>query len=358
MLQSIVMKRADVLNIQGDTKALVPTASLCEAKRWGLVAGVDLGGTNVKIALVAEGGKIKTRGRLSTLDYQNKEEIIEGILCCIDRLLAGFGRVKMPLCGIGIGAPGLVDSVNGIVHELPNINGWDSVPLKDIIEKRTGIATFTDNDVNLMALGEFTYGAGRGAKDVICLTLGTGVGGGIILDGKLYRGATLSAGEIGHMAIDKNGPQCSCGSFGCLERYVGNRYIVESVVEKLKKAGSDKSKIVELAGGDLDKITPEIIEQAARKGDRIAIGVWEEVGSNIGVILAGVVNLLNPERIIIGGGIAKAGELLFGPIRKAVRARAMDVPGDTVKIIPSKLWDDAGILGSEVLVRERISNGQ
>jgi glucokinase len=221
--------------------------------------------------------------------------------------------------------------------------------LKRLIEENVGIDTFVDNDVNLMTLGELHYGAGKDAKNMVCLTLGTGVGGGIVIDGKLYRGSTLTAGEIGHIPINEKGPKCSCGSAGCLERYVGNRHIITLALRKL--SGNKKSLILALVNGNRANITPEIISKAAKVDDRLAIEIWQEVGRHIGIALTGVVNFLNPEKIIIGGGVAAAGKVLFDSIRATVNERAMDVPKRGVKIVPAKLGNNAGLIGASILTK-------
>jgi glucokinase len=183
---------------------------------------------------------------------------------------------------------------------------------------------------------------------MLCITLGTGVGGGLILDGKLYRGSSYAAGEFGHVPINIDGPKCNCGSWACVEAYVGNSYIVKDVISDIK--GGRKTLITKLVNGDLPKITPRIISEADRKGDKYAKKVWVDVGNKVGIGLAGVVNLLNVEKIVIGGGVAEAGKTLFDSIKKTVRARAMKLPAKTVKIVKAKLGYDAGLIGAATLV--------
>lgn len=314
--------------------------------------GIDLGGTNTKLALVNDKGRIVTRRLILTTEYPARETFIEAISDCIKEILATRKLKLKAIRGIGIGTPGLVDSRRGIVYSLTNIPGWDKVPLKRMLEKKTRLPVFVDNDVNLMALGEFKFGAGRGAKNLVCLTLGTGVGGGIIIDGRLYRGVTLSAGEIGHICVNENGPQCNCGGRGCLERYVGNKYIVALAARKIRQG--KKTIITKLVNNDLSKVTPFILSKAARRGDELAVSIWQETGKHLGVALAGVVNLLNPEVIVIGGGVANAGKVLFDALRKTVRERAMEIPAKAVKIVRAKLGEDAGIMGAVTLVKLKI----
>ncbi len=311
--------------------------------------GIDLGGTNTKLALVNDEGRIVARRLISTGEYPAKKAFIEAISDCVKEILRSKRLAPKAVRGIGIGTPGLVDSRKGIVYSLTNIPGWHRVSLKKLLERSTRLPVFVDNDVNLMALGELKFGAGRRAKNIVCLTLGTGVGGGIIIGGRLYRGATLSAGEIGHIPINENGPCCNCGGRGCLERYVGNKYIVALAARKIRQG--KKTIVTKLVNNDLSKVTPFILSKAAGRGDELAISIWQETGKHLGVALAGVVNLLNPEVIVIGGGVANAGKVLFDALRKTVRERAMEIPAKAVKIVRAKLGQDAGIMGAVVLVK-------
>ena len=323
------------------------------------VIAIDLGGTNIKVAVIKNEKKILNKATMPTKIYKNKQGLIDGLSQLCRGLIKKSGLKKKDILGIGIGAPGLIDSKRGIIHHLVNIKGFKDVPLRGLIQKKTGIRTFLDNDVNVMTLGELYYGAGKGAKNMICITVGTGVGGGIVIDGRLYRGSTLSAGEIGHMPLNETGPKCDCGGFGCMEKFVGNKYIVDITVKKIKEGNKSViTKLVSAEGGsayggkgNLKRITPEVVSFAAKKQDRLAKKIWKEVGSHLGVTLAGVINLLNPERIVIGGGVAEAGNVLFEAIRKTIRERAMKIPASAVKIVKAKLGQDAGLIGAAALVR-------
>lgn len=306
--------------------------------------GIDLGGTYTKLALVDTSGRIFERAKLSTATYKTKAELVSAIVSEVKAVLKKTHLSPKALLGVGIGVPGLVDFDRGLVYTLTNIPGWKNTPLKGMLEAKLRVPVLVDNDVNVMTLGEFGFGAGKGAKNLVCITLGTGVGGGIIIDGRLYRGCTFSAGEVGHMPLKEEGLSCNCGGYGCLERYVGNRYILEEMKSKIR--GGTPTAIKRLVNGDLSAITPEVISKAALRGDRLSINFWNTVGKRIGVTLAGIVNLLNPERIIIGGGIADAGEPLFRSIRKTVNERALPVPKKAVKILKSKLGNDAGVIGA------------
>ena len=309
--------------------------------------GIDLGGTFTKLALVETNGRISRRAKLFTTAYKTRGELVSAIISEVRTLLKEGHLTPKELLGIGIGVPGLVDFDRGLIYTLTNVPGWKNTPLKAMLEVRLRVPVLVDNDVNVMALGECRFGAGKGAKNLVCVTLGTGVGGGIIIGGSLYRGFTFSAGEVGHMPLKEEGLPCNCGGYGCLERYVGNRYIVEEIKGKIR--GGSHTAIKGLVDGDLSEITPEVISRAARKGDRLSIDFWNTVGKRIGVTLAGIVNLLNPERIIIGGGIADAGEPLFKAIRKTVKERALPVPRRAVKILKAKLGNEAGVIGAAAL---------
>ncbi len=310
--------------------------------------GVDIGGTNIKLALVDKRGRLKGKRTFSTTSFEDKGALIDGIVKQIQGLVSGEGLNKKDIIGVGIGAPGAIDIRTGTVHYLVNIPDWREVPLGSILKKRLGIPVFVDNDVNVMALGEVYFGAGKGAVNMLCITLVTGVGGGLILDGKLYRGSTYAAGEFGHIPINVDGPKCNCGSWACVEAYTGNNYIIRDVIRQIRKG--QRTLITKLVKGDLSKITPEIISKADRKGDKFAKKVWTDVGEKLGIALAGVVNLLNMEKIVIGGGVAEAGKILFDSIKKTISQRAMKLPAATVRVVKAKLGYDAGLIGAATLV--------
>lgn len=311
--------------------------------------GVDLGGTNIRVAEVDAEGHLFHQVRRSTPAGRGEEAVIDRMKGAIGRLLEAADRDKGQILGIGIGSPGLVDPGRGVVHIPPNFPGWDSVPLGKKVEDAFGLPTRVTNDVNAMALAESRLGAGKGYNSLICVTLGTGVGGAFVLDGKVYTGFTGSAGEIGHITVEPNGPRCRCGNFGCLERLVGAEYIVERAVRRLRGPGAD-SILPKMANGRLGSLTPKLITEAARQGDGAAKEVLWEVGEYLGIVFSGLVNFLNPEAIIVGGGIAEAGALIFDPIVEVVRKRAMPIPAQAVHIIPAQLGERAGVVGAALLV--------
>lgn len=313
----------------------------------GVTIGIDVGGTNVKFGLV-RGSTILFQSSFSTAGSLTPKALEEAMVNAVHLLIR---QSREPVAGVGVGIPGLVNAPQGTVLSCANLVNWKNVPLKKNLKRRLRLPVEIENDVNAMTVAEWKYGAGKGVSNLVCLTLGTGVGGGLILNGRLYRGWSGSAGEVGHIPLGEKGPPCSCGGIACLERTVGNKEILRWVRRRL--AGGQKSRILELAGRDPTKITPPMIDRACQLGDPLARETWSRVGTRIGLVLVGVVNLLNPERIVIGGGISKAGRWLFEPMRRTVRERAMRGPG-SVSIVPAQLGSSAGLIGTALLVREAI----
>jgi len=307
------------------------------------IVGLDLGGTFIKVGLVSEKGKILKKEQLLTLGKKGKRTVLSQMETGIKITLKG----EKDAIGIGIGTPGLVDK-NGKVFSAPNLPDWNNLPLKKLFQDKFHLPVVVENDVNTITSGEYIYGAGKGYKNIICITLGTGLGGGMILNGKLFRGSKLSAAEIGHIPICYDGPKCNCGNIGCIERYVGAEYISQIASESIKKGR--KSKIKEIVKGDLKKITPRVISQAYQKGDSLAKEIWEKVGLYLGTMLSGLINLLNPEIIIIGGGIAQVGKPLFDAVNKEIKKRAFPLLVKDVRAVPAKLGTDSGIISAASLL--------
>jgi glucokinase len=301
------------------------------------IVGIDLGGTNLKTALIDLRYKIRNKVFLSTQDFRSKEKLIQAIISSINSIIKENKLKKKVILGIGLGLPGPVDEKQGIVHFFPNIPGWKEVKLKSILEKKMGLAVFIDNDAKLMTLAEYRLGRNYGFKNILCLTLGTGVGGGIIISEGLYRGANNAAGEVGHIPINENGPLCNCGGIACLEAYIGNNRI-KSQGKKLFKR----------------EISLEELSILAKRKNRLATKVWQDVGYHLGIALTGIVNLLNLDAIIIGGGVAGVGRILFDKVRKTVRERAMSVQSKHVKIYKAKFRNDAGLIGAAVMVKDAL----
>ena len=316
------------------------------------ILGVDFGGTRIKIGVVDAKGRILCRSGLDVQGRWSWKKLTEVLVETLETLLQDRGIPKKSLLGLGMGLPGLIDFKRGVVHHLVNVRGWKDLPFASILRRKIQLPVFIDNDVNLMALGEATYGAARGFSEVVCITLGTGVGGGLLFNGELYRGASYTAGEIGHIPVSRKGPLCGCGSRGCFETYVGNHRIVRQAKERIRSG--ERSIVPEMIGGKLERLTPEVLSRAARKGDRMALSIWREVGEWVGMALAGVVNTYNPDRIVIGGGVAEAGEVLFRSIRQTLKKRALSIPLKHLHVVKAKLGNDAGIIGAAVLARRSL----
>ncbi|MDH4210996.1 MAG: ROK family protein [candidate division WOR-3 bacterium] len=299
------------------------------------IIGIDIGGTNIKAALVT-GRKIDHRTRASTRAELGPDISIEQIKSVIE-------PVRKAAKAIGIGIAGIIDSKKGLVKYSPNLKGWKNVPLARILRNAFGLPVYVLNDANAICLGEWKHGAGRGHENVFLFTVGTGVGGAAICEGKLLFGAHGFAGEFGHTTINLDGPKCICGHRGHVERYAGAKYIV---ARARRKIANNKSL---LAG--YDTLTPEIIARTAKKGDKVAREVFAEVGQYVGIGVANIIALFDPDIIILSGGIARAGSILFEPVRNTVSRATLGPEHRRYKIVPAQLGDDAGILGAALFAK-------
>ena len=309
--------------------------------------GIDVGGTNVKIALVDSDGKIGYSNTIPTRAEMGYEYTINNMKQAIRDLMTETKLSAKDIEGIGFGLPGQVDFKSGIVRLITNIPGWVEIPLAKMIEDEFHIPTRIDNDVRCAALGELNFGAGKGCEHLICITVGTGIGSGLIINGKLVRGASNAAGEIGHIKLQMHdGPICGCGDTGCLEAFASGPSIVAMAEEYI--LGGKSTKYREMANGGA--ITPFIVAEAAKAGDPVARRIFTRMGEYIGIGMASVVNLLNPERIIVGGGVADAGDILLNPLKETIKKRAMKIAGETVQVVPAQLGNTAGVIGASLLI--------
>jgi glucokinase len=309
-----------------------------------LVIGIDLGGTKISTALVDSTGEVVASDYRETLATQGQDAVIERMLAAARQAMAKADATQQQAAAVGIGAPGPLDVRTGVVVAPPNLPGWDHVPLKQRIEERLGIATYLDNDANAAALGEHRFGAGQGTTHMIYVTVGTGIGGGLILDGRLYHGDSGIAGEIGHTTILPDGPRCGCGNRGCLEALASGTAIAREARERV--ARGVPTLICDLAQGDSERITARLVAEAARQGDRVAGEILSEAMEYLGIGMANLVNLFNPQVIVIGGGLANVGELLFAAARRVIDQRAFDAAAQAVRLVPAELGDNAGVLGA------------
>ena len=288
--------------------------------------GIDLGGTNLCAGVVDESGAVLHELNVETPTNGTSDEIIDAMTSLISKL----GKPEF----VGVGSPGLIDHAAGIVRSSPNLPNWSDVPLKSVLEERLNTAVKVANDVNAMAWGELKFGAGRGCEDLLCITLGTGLGGGLIIDGALYTGKDDAAGEIGHVPLYRDGIDCACGNRGCVEQYVAK----DGIVRRVKSSGND---------GDVH--TPETIAVAASRGEEWAIQIYDDVAADLGHVLAGMIQMFNFEKIVVGGNIALAGKVLFDPLKKHTREHVYPFLRDKFTVEPSQLGSQAGMIGAAFL---------
>jgi glucokinase len=273
----------------------------------------------------------------------------------IRQVVVGAGVGLAQVGGIGIGVPGLLDMEKGLTLFLPNLPGtWPRVPLAPRIEEALSLPTFLLNDVRSITLGEKTYGAGREVDSMVCLAIGTGIGGGVVVGGKLLLGLDGTAGEIGHHIIDPYGPRCGCGNRGCLEAFASGSAIASMGLRAVKQGLT--TRIGELCGYDLNAITPKLIAQAAHEGDAVAQEIYEMAGFYIGIGVANLIAILSPQMVVIAGGVAQAGELLLAPIRETARQRVHVTPFEKVEIVLAELGTDAGMMGAAAWARQRLAS--
>ena len=309
---------------------------MSSVKRTVTAVGVDFGGTSIKLGVARGAELLETGEPLVTAAYPEPHTLIGAIA---DRVKSM--RERHPdICGVGVGVPGLVDFEQGFVHVLTNVPGWNHIPLKKILGDLTGLPCVVENDANAMVYAEWRYGAAEGLSNVIGLTLGTGVGGGLILDGQMFRGSRCSAGEIGQMSIHFDGVPGHYGNLGALEKYVGNQQIGEHSQRRYAEAGLHR---------DLSQCTPKAVADAAYAGDQIARQIWAEIADWLGTTLGSIAWLLNPDAFVIGGGVAQAGALLFEPLQNKVRSMISPVVAEGLQIIPARFSNEAGIIGNAAL---------
>ncbi len=316
------------------------------------VLAADIGGTKIMTAIFSPEGKILARDVCPTLADEGVKPVIERLCSAIDSLLSNNKLKSSQLGGIGIACAGGIDSGRGVVvTPSPNMTGWVDIPLADIIRERFKIGTFVINDASAAALGEHRSGAGRGVNNLVLFTLGTGIGGGIIANGELYLGAIGAAAEIGHMTVDTSGPKCGCGNTGCLEMLASGRAVERDAMKRISRG--EKSSLSGMVGGKAESVTAEQVGTAARNGDPLALNVLSRAAYYLGIGMVNVVNIFNPEMIVLGGGMAELGDLFIGPGRKMVAERAFPISSRIVRIVTAQLGNEAGVYGAAAFALEQ-----
>ena len=311
-----------------------------------VVIGVDLGGTNLRTALLSVDGDILDKRKEPTHAADGWKKVVGRLVNNINQQRAIAEQRGMHVMAVGVGAPGIIQMDKGIVVKSPNFPDWNNLPLRDELEKALHVPVIIENDANAAALGEQWLGAGCGIDSMILLTLGTGVGGGIVLNNKIWQGADGMAGEVGHMTLIPDGRQCGCGNTGCLEMYASARGIVQSYREASGMTGAAQDSAV----------TSQMVYQGARNGDPVSLRVMKEMGRLLGIGIANLINIFNPQMIVLGGGVKDAWDLFIGATHEEIMRRAFQVPAERTKIVPSLLGDDAGMIGAAAGALQKIQS--
>ena len=316
--------------------------------REQFIVGVDLGGTNIAAGAMPTDGTREIAMRMGqTRAEEGSAAVVERIVRMIEDVIeqtrAETGAERSDFLGVGIGSPGPLDRAKGVIIVTPNL-GWKNFPLRDEVGSRVNLPASLDNDANCATLGEWWCGAAKGGRNVVGMTIGTGIGGGLILDGKLYHGSSDAAGEIGHTTIDSTGRRCKCGNYGCLEAYASGPAIAQRACELVKVDGD--STLLEMVGGDLSRITAQTVFEATKRGDPVAVEVVRDTAHFLGVGISNLINVFNPDIVVIAGGVTQAGDQLFDPMRAEVRRRAFKSAVEACKIVPGSLPLSAGVVGA------------
>jgi len=317
-----------------------------------LILGIDLGGTKILTAVTNSQGKMLSRDHSITPAPKGYEAVIQSILESAHRALEQANVAISELTAIGVGAPGLSNPETGILFTSPNLPGWWDVPLRDIMQERLGKKTFLINDANAAALGEFYFGAAQSARNFIYITLSTGIGGGIVIDGKIYSGAIGAAGEVGHMTIDDEGPICNCGNKGCWETLASGTALAREAKHRINEGV--RTSILKYAEGDVEKVTAQVVHSAAEQGDSLAKELIARTGYYVGVGLANLINIFNPELIVIGGGLSNIGDMLLEPAFKVAGERAYKEAFQAVRFASAGLGRNSGVLGAAAFALQEV----
>lgn len=312
-----------------------------------LFLGVDLGGTNLRSAVIDREHTLLSRVATATAAQEGADAVITRLADCMKKAMEEAGVKASDVRAACVGVPGPLNQKTGVVHSTPNMPGWRMVPLAEILSERSGVETFIENDANCAGWGEYKAGAGRGCNHMMMVTLGTGIGGAIILNGRLHIGRDGTAGELGHVCIIDGGRQCGCGAKGCVEAYASATAVVARFKELLDAGWHTPLE------GKREFLTSADIFIAAANGDPVAMKIAEETGHFLGVLASDVAELLNPERCVISGGMIEAGDLLFGAIRRTCLERN-EHPGRSMEILPAQLGGNAGLVGAADQARVRV----
>jgi glucokinase len=303
------------------------------------VLGIDIGGTKLAAGVVDAAGGILARGEIPTVTSEGPDRVLERVVGLAKDVLVMAGESGKGIARIGIACSGPLDREAGLVFRAPNLPGWVRVPVVEYIQNALAVPAVLENDANAAALGEFRYGVGKGADSLVYLTVSTGIGGGIILGGKIWHGVNCGAGEVGHITLVPDGPPCGCGSRGCLEALSSGTAIARRARELLKRGGTSRLR-------DIPNFDASDVARLAQEGDELAGEVWQAAVKHLALGIVAIITILGPELIIIGGGVSKAGDFLFQPLRQEVRRHIKVVPVESLRILPAALARNVGILGA------------
>jgi glucokinase len=317
------------------------------------VVAIDIGGTKIMTAIFSPDGRLLAKAVCPTLAAEGVDLVIPRLFSAIEGILDSNNMKPPRLGAIGIACAGGIDTGRGVVvTPSPHLPDWAGLPLADIIQKKFKADTYLVNDASAAALGEQRCGAGRGVQNLVLLTLGTGIGGGIIIDGRLYLGAGGGAGELGHITVDADGPECGCGNVGCLEMLASGTAIAREAIERIRRG--DKSSLVAMVKGEINNITAATVGKAARSGDKLSREIIARAAYYLGIGMVNIVNIFDPEMFVIGGGMSELGEMILGSGRKMVAQQVFSLSARSVKIVTAQLGNEAGVYGAAAFALEMI----
>ncbi|HEX8638857.1 MAG TPA: ROK family protein [Pyrinomonadaceae bacterium] len=314
-----------------------------------VIAGIDIGGTKIAVALENVNGERIAARRLPTQPEIGAEAITENVSRTITEMLA---ENESELAAIGIGCPSPLDIERGLVMSPSNLRDWNNFPIVKRFRDRFGVTVVLENDANAAASGEYVYGAGRGFENIVYITISTGIGGGIIFGGEIYRGVAAGAGELGHTIVQPDGVRCNCGSVGCLETVAAGVHIARRAQERL---AADEPSLMREMVSDIGEVSAKTVVEAVRRNDRLAVEIWDETCLFLAIGIGNIITILAPEAVVVGGGVAEAGNLLFAPLRRLLPQFVSMVPADKINVLPAELGGESGVCGALVLAKKAYS---
>lgn len=316
-------------------------------------AGIDIGASNIKYGLVDSTGKVIYRDLKPSLVKKGAKPLLHMITNIAEDLLLRAAEDDLPIKWLGLGTPGVVDTKIGkVIGVSPNIPGWVGTELGEHLNEHLNLPIYVDNDANAMALGELRFGAGRRFNNILCVTVGTGIGGAVIINKELWRGSSFSAGELGHIVIDYNGPDCDCGNSGCLEKYCTGPVMIKMATDKLKDGMSEIMN--EILSGEVKNLNIKKLFLGAKKGDKMALSIIEQSAKILGAGLSGIINLLNPEAIVFGGGVIDGGAGYIEIVGAEIRKRSFPTATENFRIVKAELGNNAGFIGAALLGEHKL----